>query len=489
MNPVSFEASYAQLPPVFHAPVQPAFAPAPTLIRLNHALCRELSVDAAWLESEAGVAMLAGNTLPDSAVPVAMGYAGHQFGGWSPQLGDGRAVLLGEVLDRNGLLRDFHLKGAGRTPYSRGGDGKATLGAIIREYVLSEAMFALGVPTTRALAVVATGEPVYRETPMPGAILTRVATSHVRVGTFEYVAARQDRRATNALADYVLHRHYRAAMQEPQPYRAMLDSIIARQAQLVARWMLLGFIHGVMNTDNMQIVGETIDYGPCAFMDEFHPQRVFSSVDRNGRYAWDQQPVMAKWNLTRLGDALTPVLGLTDGAALEEAKAAVATFDAHFEAAFVSGFRRKLGLMSEKDADGEFIRETLAMLAEEEIDFTLFFRRLTQVADGKYETAWGQLFNHPDRAGAWLAKWRARCGQDAADNQNRLAVMQGVNPIFIARNHRVEAAIQAGLRGDFAPFHQLVSVLARPYQEQPEFAEYEQAPREEQKVRETFCGT
>ncbi len=489
MKPVTFEATYAQLPEAFHAPAQPATAPAPALIRLNRGLCKELSVDPEWLESSAGLAMLAGNALPESAVPVAMVYAGHQFGGWSPRLGDGRATLLGEVRDRNGIQRDLHLKGSGRTPYSRGGDGKATLGAILREYVVSEAMFALGVPTTRALAVVTTGEPVYREVPMPGAILTRVALSHVRVGTFEYFAARRDRRAVNILADYVLQRHYPSAIFESNPYRAMLDHIIQRQAQLVARWMQLGFIHGVMNTDNTQIVGETIDYGPCAFMDEFHPKRVFSSVDQNGRYAWDQQPTMAKWNLTRLAESLIAVLGLNDEAAVEEAKAAVATFDSHFEAAFVTGFKRKLGLVSESDSDAEFIQQTLSMLAEEGVDFTLFFRRLTQVAGGQNSDQYLDLFEHPDKGQAWLSQWRARCESNRGDNETRVAVMQGVNPIFIARNHQVEAVIQAALTGDFGPFHRLVSVLTRPYKAQPEFAHYEAPPREEEKVHETFCGT
>ena len=482
-EPVSFDNTYARLPETFFARVRPAAVPAPTLVRLNRGLCEQLGVDARWLESEAGVAMLAGNALPESADSIAMAYAGHQFGGWVPRLGDGRALLLGEVVDGNGIRRDVQLKGSGATPFSRGGDGKATLGAILREYIVSEAMFALGIPTTRALAAVMTGEPVFRETPVPGAILTRVARSHVRVGTFQYFHARNDERAVRTLADYVAERHYPRVFDAGNPYRALLDSIVERQAELVARWMHVGFIHGVMNTDNMQVAGETIDYGPCAFMDQFRSSCVFSSIDRNGRYAWDQQPAVARWNLARLAESLLPLLSV------DEANAALVRFGTLFDAAYLDGFRQKLGLTEPSGDDDELLRATLATLGDQDVDFTLFFRRLTQVAAGADDGALVRLFNSADRGRAWLATWRERLQTESTDAETRAAIMRGVNPIVIPRNHRIEAAIQAGNRGDFTPFHRLVDVLSSPYEERPDYAEYESAPLPEQRVLQTFCGT
>lgn len=433
--------------------------------------------------------MLAGNELPDSADPLAMAYGGHQFGGWSPRLGDGRAILLGEVLDRNGIRKDIQLKGSGRTPFSRGGDGKATLGAMIREYVLSEAMFALGIPTTRALALVATGESVHRESPLPGAILTRVAQSHVRVGTFQYFAAQQDHESVQRLADYVIERHYPEAKEAANPYAGLLEAVLQRQAQLIARWMQVGFIHGVMNTDNMQIVGETIDYGPCAFMDDFHPKCVFSSIDRNGRYAWDQQPSIAKWNLTRLAETLLPLLAPEKDRAIERAGKIIELFDDQFNQSFVAGFRRKLGLLDPEDSDAEFISTTLVTLANEEVDFTLFFRQLTRYADGGSSGALTQLFNKSEEAKRWLETWHKRVDEASTQSAPRAAVMRGVNPNFIPRNHRVEEVIVAARDGNLAPFHKLVGILAKPYEEQPENTAYEQAPLDSEKVRETFCGT
>jgi uncharacterized protein YdiU (UPF0061 family) len=486
---IQFDNSYARLPPPFFERIAPATVPAPSLVRLNTSLCKELAIDAEWLASEAGVSMLAGNLLPPSADAISMAYAGHQFGGFNPRLGDGRAILLGEVIDRNGIRRDIQLKGSGRTPFSRGGDGKATLSAILREYVLSEAMFALGIPTTRALSAVTTGETIYRETEMPGAILARVAQSHVRVGTFQFFSAQRDTASLRALTDYMIERHYPASLESQNPVAAMLDEVVGRQAQLVARWMQLGFIHGVMNTDNMQVVGETIDYGPCAFMDDFHPRCVFSSIDRNGRYAWGQQPVIAKWNLTRLAEALLPLLAPDLDAAMGVANYVVEGFDARFNDAFVSGFKRKFGLIAPAEGDDEFIAKSFKTLASSEVDFTLFFRHLTKVAGGGEEDTLLDLFANASEARAWLATWRKRTEQESTKASVRAAIMQGVNPVFIARNHRVEEAIQHGLQGDFAPFHRLVEVLANPYGEQPENVEYEKAPLEAEKVRETFCNT
>lgn len=489
MKPIMFHNSYARLPEAFYARVKPAVVAAPTLIRLNHGLCDELGLDREWLESEAGVSLLAGSALPDTADPIAMAYGGHQFGGWVPRLGDGRAHLLGELLDRNGIRRDVQLKGSGATPFSRGGDGKATIGAVLREYIVSEAMFALGIPTTRALAVVTTGEPVFRETPLPGAILTRVARSHVRVGTFEYFCARRDLKSLRTLTEYVAERHYPRVFDAANRYCALLESIAERQAQLVARWMQVGFIHGVMNTDNMQVAGETIDYGPCAFMDEFHAKCVFSSIDRHGRYAWDQQPVIAEWNLTRLAQALGLIAAPPTKSVVDGMKAAVERFSTIFDAECVNGFRRKLGLMEPSDGDADFIGSTLATLAEGQVDFTLFFRHLTRVADGGDEDALCGLFAKPDTARTWLQSWRKRLEEESVSEATRVAIMRGVNPIFIPRNHRVEEAIQGAQGGDFSRFHRLVAVLANPYEEQPEHVEYENAPLEEEKVRETFCGT
>lgn len=486
---ISFQNSYARLPETFYARTKPDKVSDASLVKLNHGLARELKLDSSWLESEEGVSFLAGGHLPESADPVAMAYGGHQFGGWSPRLGDGRAILLGEVFDRNKIRKDIQLKGSGRTPFSRGGDGKATLGAIIREYVLSEAMFALGIPTTRALAVVTTGDPVYRETPLPGAILTRVAQSHVRVGTFQYFAAQQDYKSVEELANYVIDRHYPEARDAGNAYQALLEKVLERQAHLIARWMQLGFIHGVMNTDNMQIAGETIDYGPCAFMDDFHPKCVFSSIDRNGRYAWDQQPSIAKWNLTRLAEALLPLLAPDQESALAVAERVLGLFDDQFNSAFVAGFRRKLGLVDASESDAEYIASTLVTLAEGEVDFTLFFRHLTRHAGGATDGALVDLFSDAAEARKWLSTWHQRIDSSDTSAETRAAIMRGVNPVFIPRNHRVEEAIVAARKGDFAPFHKLNLVLSKPYEDQSAHLEFEQAPLESEKVRETFCGT
>ena len=378
---ILFDNTYAQLPERFFARQQPARVPEPALVRLNLGLAAKLSLDTDWLQSADGVAMLAGNAMPEGAEPIAQAYAGHQFGGFVSQLGDGRAILLGEVVDTDGARRDLQLKGSGRTPFSRGGDGKAALGPVIREYIVSEAMAALGVPTTRALAAVTTGERIVRpDGLLPGAVFTRVAASHIRVGTFEYFRARNDVDALRLLADHAMARHYPDAAHAPHPYVALLESVATAQADLIAQWMSLGFIHGVMNTDNTAISGETIDYGPCAFMDAFHPRCVYSSIDSGGRYAWGSQPDIGLWNVTRFAETLLPLLSEDQSEAIRIAEAALSGYPGRFRSQYVARFRAKLGLPPE--APVELIEECLDLLAVQEVDFTLFFRHLTRVAGG-----------------------------------------------------------------------------------------------------------
>jgi len=475
-----FDNTYAALPERFFARVRPAAVTSPRLIKVNRKLAEELRLDADWLSSEDGVRVLAGQTVPDEATPIALAYAGHQFGQFVPQLGDGRAILLGEVVDRSGRRRDIQLKGSGRTPFSRGGDGRAALGPVLREYIVSEAMAALGIPTTRSLAAVLTGETVMREAPLPGAVLTRVASSHIRIGTFQFFAARGDDDAIKQLADHVIARHYPDARSEAEPYRALLARVIARQAQLVARWMQVGFIHGVMNTDNMSIAGETIDYGPCAFMDAFDPAAVFSSIDQQGRYAFGNQPRIALWNLTRLAECLLSLLSDSEDAAIEIAKAELENFAGAFDSALMKGMLAKLGVAGENNA-GELIGEFLRLLAQSNADYTLAFRRLCDAADGNISPLRDMII---DLAGfdAWAAKWQQHRSLDSAD-------MRKVNPAFIPRNHRIEAAIQAALDDDYAPFEELLTVLSKPYDDQLQFAAYAEPPKDDERVTQTFCGT
>ena len=450
---------------------EPTAVSKPELVRLNEGLAGELGLDVDWLKSAEGVAMLSGNGMPEGAEPLAQAYAGHQFGGWSPQLGDGRAILLGEVLDRGGVRRDLQLKGSGRTAFSRGGDGRATLGSVVREYLVSEAMVGLGVPATRALAVVATGDRVPRQEFHPGGILTRVAASHLRVGTFQYFFAQSDFDALRELADYAIARHYPEAAEAESPYLTLFENIALAQASLIAKWMSLGFIHGVMNTDNMAISGETIDFGPCAFVDVFHPAKVFSSIDRHGRYAWANQPNAGHWNLERLGDAFAPLIADD----METAKALVGEvlekYLAAFKEAFYGAFVAKLGIETLGDEEIDFVTATLEMMAERELDFTVFFRQLTLAAEG------GEA---PDCPAEWLERWQRFSGGE------RVPLMRSNNPVFIPRNHRVEEAIVAAEAGDFAPFHELAEALRDPFVEN---SKYEEPPTEDEVVCETFCGT
>ncbi|HEX7131918.1 MAG TPA: YdiU family protein, partial [Iamia sp.] len=436
------------------------------------------------LRGPEGVAVLAGSVAPAGAEPVAMAYAGHQFGGYAPRLGDGRALLLGEVHDREGRRRDVHLKGSGRTPFARGGDGKAALGPMLREYVVSEAMHALGCPTTRSLAVVSTGERIARDTGMlPGAVLTRVAASHLRVGTFQYAAALGDRALLRRLADHAIARHHPDAAEADSPPLALLERVAAVQADLVARWMLVGFVHGVMNTDNMTISGETIDYGPCAFMDAYDPATVFSSIDHGGRYAYGNQPGIAQWNLARLAEALLPLLvgdEPTEGE-VDDAVARLTTvleaFPARYEQAWGHGMQAKLGLSS---PDDDLVSDLLALLEEQAVDWTTWFRALARDLRGDRDAARGLV---PDiaAADAWLARWRAH--QPDAD------AMDAVNPIYVPRNHLVEEALAAATAGDEAPVHELVAVLARPFDERPGLDRYAApGPTDGPRYR-TFCGT
>jgi uncharacterized protein YdiU (UPF0061 family) len=419
-----------------------------------------------------------------------MAYAGHQFGHFVPQLGDGRAVLLGEIIDLHGRRRDLQLKGAGQTPFSRAGDGKAALGPVLREYVVSEAMAALGIPTTRALAAMTTGQLVFRERTLPGAVIARVASSHIRVGTFQYFAARGDQEALRLLADYVIDRHYPASGESEHRYRALLESVIAAQAKLIARWLMVGFIHGVMNTDNMAVSGETIDYGPCAFMDTYDPAAVFSSIDRNGRYAYANQPQIALWNLTRFAETLLPLLGEEQEAAVAEAEDALGGFAPLFQSEYIRGFRQKLGLMTEREDDGALIEALLSAMARNQVDFTLLFRRLSDAIDVDGGAAARELFLQPSDFDEWAAIWRARIHLEPQDGSLRRAAMLSVNPAYIPRNHRVEAMIEAAVDGqDFGPFLQLLQVLSRPFDDQPHFASYQDPPRPEERVLATFCGT
>ncbi|MCJ2094502.1 YdiU family protein [Methylobacterium sp. J-072] len=491
MTPIPFDNSYARLPERFYAARAPTPVAAPRLIRLNRALAEDLGLDPDWLAGPEGVAALAGNQVPDGATPLAAAYAGHQFGQFVPQLGDGRAVLLGEVVDRAGQRRDIQLKGSGPTPFSRRGDGRAALGPVLREYLVSEAMAALGIPTTRALAAVATGEPVVRETLLPGAVLTRVAASHIRVGTFQFFAVRGDVEGLRALANHVLARHYPEAAGAEKPYRALLEGVVARQAALVARWLLVGFVHGVMNTDNMSVAGETIDYGPCAFLDAYDPRTVFSSIDQHGRYAYGEQPRIALWNLTRLAETLLPLLAADETEAVAEAEAVLAGYAPRFEAAYHSGLNAKLGLTDLRDGDPALAGDLLKRMAENQADFTRTFRALCAAASNpEADAAVRDLFVDPTAYDGWASNWRQRLAQEARAPAAAEAAMRRVNPAFIPRNHRVEAMIAAALeRGDFAPFEELLTVLSRPYDDQPAMARYAEAPEGGGVGYRTFCGT
>ena len=463
------------------------------MIRLNRALADEIGWDVDALAGPAGLAVLSGNELPDGAEPLAMAYAGHQFGHFVPQLGDGRAILLGEVVTACGERRDIQLKGAGRTAFSRGGDGRAWLGPVIREYILSEAMHALKVPTTRALAAVRTGETVIRDGALPGAIVTRVAASHIRVGTFQYFAARKDTDALRQLTAYAIERHYPEAKQADNPSRAFLLAASHRQARLIAKWLQVGFIHGVMNTDNMAISGETIDYGPCAFMDEYDPQKTFSSIDRNGRYAYDQQTSIAQWNLTRLAETLLPQLDPNEDKAIEIAKTVLGEFSAVFDQEWQNAMRGKFGLLTEEVADIDLIQGFLSLLKRNKADFTRSFRALCELA-GDSMPAESNLLNHSlgeDSAWQpWQQHWLERLDRQPKSRADAARMMKSSNPAIIPRNHQVERAIQEALKDEDSTFmDEMLEALSQPYEDQLVDSPWTAAPRPEEKVLQTFCGT
>ncbi|MGC1152539.1 protein adenylyltransferase SelO [Mycobacterium sp.] len=452
------------------------------LLALNQQLAGELGLDADWLGGPDGLRFLVGALLPSGAEPVAQAYAGHQFGGYVPRLGDGRAMLLGELADADGLLRDIHLKGSGRTPFARGGDGLAAVGPMLREYIVSEAMHALAVPTTRSLAVVATGRPVQRETLLPGAVLTRVAASHLRVGSFQYAAATGDLDLLRRLADHAIARHYPGAAMTENPYLALFEAVAAVQAALIAQWMLIGFVHGVMNTDNMTISGETIDYGPCAFMEAYDPDTVFSSIDQWGRYAYDNQPAVAGWNLARFAESLLPLRADTVDEGIALAENAFGVFRAQYDATWTTGMRAKLGLATDIDAETvtSLVDEVLALLTESRVDYTSFFRGLSQAARGHAEPTRG-LFVNLAGVDDWISRWQALV-PDAA-------LMDRSNPIYIPRNHLVEEALTAATAGDLKPLQQLLTAVSAPFDERAGFDRYAAPAPEDFGDYRTFCGT
>ncbi len=485
----AFDNSYVRDLEGLYEPWRGRSVPAARLLALNEQLAAELGVDGDALKGPDGLAVLVGAVAPDGATPVAQAYSGHQFGGFSPRLGDGRALLLGEVRDVQGRRRDLHLKGSGRTPFARGGDGKAAVGPMLREYVIGEAMHALGIPTTRALAVVATGEEVVRETMLPGAVLTRVAASHVRVGTFEYAALNGGPALVRRLADYAIARHHPHATAAENPYLALLESVVDVQASLIARWMHVGFIHGVMNTDNMTISGETIDYGPCAFMDAYDPATVFSSIDRGGRYAFANQPLIAQWNLARLAETLLPLVDDDTDTAIDRSVDVLRTFTARFDARWGGGMRTKLGLTDGLGEDEALIDDLLALMHAQGVDFTSCFRALSAALRGDPTRA-RSLFAEPAAFDAWARRWQAQLSHEGADADATAAAMDAVNPIYIPRNHLVEDALQAATGGDLEPFERLVAVIAEPMRERPGLEDYAApAPSSFGCTYRTFCGT
>ncbi|EIC23023.1 protein adenylyltransferase SelO [Thiorhodovibrio frisius] len=499
----AFDNSYARLPDRFHARVIPTAVAQPALLQVNEDFARQLGLNPSELHTQEATDIFAGNRLPEGAEPLAMAYAGHQFGSFVPQLGDGRAILLGERVTPDGVRVDIQLKGAGRTPFSRSGDGRACLGPVLREYLISEAMHAFGIPTTRGLAAVATGEPVYREHPLPGAILTRVASSHVRVGTFEYFRARQDSEALKTLADYVIARHFPALAETDQTYSGLLDAVATRQADLIAAWMSVGFIHGVMNTDNMSIVGETIDYGPCAFMDSYDPTTVFSSIDYRGRYAYGNQARIAHWNLSSLAMSLKPLLEQESDQAAARATAALDHFQARFDQAWLARFGCKLGLADAQSEDRALIKDFLDLLEQHQADFTNSFRALSSaLEDGGDALARevGQR-DHGQACSPWLARWRERLAGDPLTDAERSQMMRQANPAVIPRNHRVEQALDAAEKGDMQPFERLLAVVREPWDDAKnntgddarDYAEisafYQAPPKPQEVVQYTFCGT
>ena len=487
----SFDNSFVRLPERFFARLEPTRVASPQLIRFNRQLAYELGLDLQGCDRADLAQIFSGNEVPAGAQPLAMAYGGHQFGGWSGQLGDGRAILLGEVIAKDGVRYDVQLKGSGPTPYSRNGDGRAALGPVLREYILSEAMHSLGIKTTRALAAVLSGERVRREEALPGAIFTRVARSHIRVGTFEYFAHKKDYDGVQILADYVIARCYPDAARADNPYLALLEAVVKAQAELVASWLQIGFIHGVMNTDNCSISGETIDYGPCAFMDQYAVDTVYSSIDHMGRYAYGNQRPIAQWNLAQLAQSLLQFLGEDETQAINAAQQAIRSFLPLIDGLWLSGMRKKLGLSEAREGDKALIDELLDLMEQNSADFTQTFRALSELSgiQGEADQAFGELFRFPASVDDWLAQWRMRLADEASMDEVRIKQMKATNPAFIPRNHLVEEVIQAAHEGDLNPFERLNEVLARPFDDQPDATRFTQPPKPEEVVQATFCGT
>lgn len=488
----AFDNSYSRLPAHFFSSQAPTHVAAPSIIRTNKALAQQLCIDPQWLDSNDALQIFSGNRIAEGSDPIATAYAGHQFGSWNPQLGDGRAILLGEVIGRDGQRYDIQLKGSGQTPYSRMGDGRSPLGPVLREYIVSEAMHALGVPTTRSLAAISSGENVVRDTLLPGAVLTRVASSHIRVGTFQYFSARGDIDAVRILAEHVIERHYPEAAHAENPNCALLDAVISRQAQLIALWQQLGFIHGVMNTDNMLVCGETIDYGPCAFMDAFNPNQVYSSIDQRGRYAFRNQPPIAHWNLSWLAQSLLSLLDEDDEkAAMAMAQTALDGFAAQFQLNYANVMLKKIGFTQATDENTALLEDLFKRMADSSADYTLTLRRLAELVNntGNNFESIEAIYAQPDNLSEWIEQWRDLLKQESVDTAQAQQAMLAMNPVFIPRNHLVEEAIQAAMQNNFAPFNQLVDVLAQPYRFDKNYSRYALPPRPEQIVAKTFCGT
>jgi uncharacterized protein YdiU (UPF0061 family) len=488
----TFDNSYARLPERFYSRQSPVPVSEAGLIRVNHPLAEQLGFKPDWLESPQGLDFIAGNFVPEGTDPIASVYAGHQFGGWNPQLGDGRAILMGEVIDNTGQRYDIQLKGSGRTPYSRGGDGRAPLGPVIREYIVSEAMHVLGVPSSRSLGAVTTGEWVNRDRRLPGAVLARVAQSHIRIGTVQYFASQQDHQAVELLTDHVQRRHFPQVKDAGNKVRFMLDGIISRQANLIALWQSLGFIHGVMNTDNMLLSGETIDYGPCAFMDGFNANTVFSSIDHNGRYAYRNQPQIAHWNLSILTQALLPFLNDDPDKALASGQAAIDAFPELYQSAYRKQMLKKLGITDCSAEHDELIQDLLDLMQEKRTDFTLTFRHLSDLVDLGNASGGGvqSIFELPESFAPWIKRWQQLLAEEPLSLSQIQASMYALNPAYIPRNHLVEEAINAAEKHqDFEPFNQLVDRLTEPFDFDPDNSRFAKPPQPDQVVEQTFCGT
>ena len=491
----TLQATYRQLGEQFSTDQLPTPVANPALIRVNSALAQQLNLSVDELKSPENLQMFAGNSVPHNSQPIASVYAAHQFGGWNPRLGDGRAVLLGEVIAKDGLRYDVQLKGAGQTPYSRRGDGRSALGPVLREYIVSEAMAVLGIPTTRALAAVTTGEQVVRESFLPGGILSRVASSHIRIGTFQFFSAQGDIDSVKALADYVIDRHYPQARESSEPYNVLLKSVIAAQARLIAQWMSIGFIHGVMNTDNMLVCGETVDYGPCAFMDAYNPQKVFSSIDTHGRYAYSNQADIGHWNLSWLAQALLPLMAEEEAEAINKAETALSKFSTIFSESYQTLMAAKLGFVTSSATSNATVEplfsELLEIMATQGCDYTLTFRALTdQLAPQGVNDVLGELYPLPEAIQGWIKKWLDVLAQENIDHAAAYQLMANNNPVFIPRNHQIEAAINEATRdNDFTRFHKLVDVLAKPYVYREVDADFALPPRPDEEVFATFCGT